>query len=125
MNWYNRLTKWLAGPPQICKVCHREMKPGEGKSFGICERCLLRVWTPLAATRAPSACQHQPTNFSATTDPYPISIAYGLPSDELSVAVPSTGPLPLLVCRHCFAFYTDEDAVRAGEKKYQEAQEDH
>lgn len=69
-------------------------------------------------------CKHEPTNFSATTDPYPISIAYSLPrEDELSVHIPSTGPLPLLVCRHCFVFYTDEQAVRAGEKKYQEAQE--
>lgn len=72
-------------------------------------------------------CQHEPANF-ATLEPDTFLYTIVAP------APPGPAPkglhfrssmeidLPFRVCRLCGVFYTDLDAVAAGEKKYQEAQ---
>ena len=77
-----------------------------------CSHCNKR-WNPQELP-----CQHEPANFS-TAD----AIYRAATGDMKSGVVPTMDiQIPYLVCRLCGVFYTDIDAIRAGEKKYQEAQ---
>jgi len=62
----------------------------------------------------PAGCAHEPANFSLGAEGEATYHPFG-ESDRVTV--------PFYVCRLCGQFYTDLDAVAAGEKKYQEAQE--
>jgi len=57
-------------------------------------------------------CQHEPANFSNTG-----TATYYDPNSGVDIT------FPYHVCRLCGVFYTDLEAVAAGEKKCQEAQE--
>ena len=62
-----------------------------------------------------SRCHHEPANFSNVDGANVMYSLWAQPLLEIT--------LPYHVCRLCGVFYTDLEAVEAGEKKYQEAQE--
>ncbi len=96
-----------------CPVCGSE-NVAVSSSGGVCMECHVK-W---------ERCQHEPANFSGE----PANVVYrtpipGPPAQNLiNTSNHIDIRLPYHVCRLCGVFYTDIDAIREGEKKYEKAQ---
>lgn len=86
-----------------CPKCGSEVSP-PGKPLLLieCESC----GTDVRLNR----CDHEPANFSKTG-----TATYYDPGSAVGIT------FPYHVCRLCGVFYTDLEAVAAGEKKYEDA----
>lgn len=89
-----------------CPKCDSGMVSIGESVTALCGNCAMTWRTP-----AVPRCPHEPANFSKTG-----TATYYDPGSAVGIT------FPYHVCRLCGVFYTDLEAVAAGEKKYEESQ---